>query len=82
MISALSAPSSVPADDLLEISEMTRNTGSGPAAPSTTRFYLSPTPQLAPGMAGWDWFGLQLDDGSELMLYYLRKALPYASVRS
>lgn len=29
--------------------------------------------QLAPGMAGWDWFSLQLADGSELMLYFLRR---------
>lgn len=28
--------------------------------------------QLAPGQSGWDWMGLQLDDGSELMLYRLR----------
>jgi predicted secreted hydrolase len=27
---------------------------------------------LAPGQAGWDWFALQLDDGSEVMLYLLR----------
>jgi predicted secreted hydrolase len=30
------------------------------------------TSQLAPDQAGWDWFSLQLDDGSELMLYRLR----------
>ena len=24
-------------------------------------------------MAGWDWFSLQFDDGSELMLYRLRR---------
>ena len=29
--------------------------------------------QLAPWIAGWDWFGLQLDDGTELMLYRLRR---------
>jgi predicted secreted hydrolase len=28
--------------------------------------------QLAPNQVGWDWFGLQLDDGRELMLYVLR----------
>lgn len=28
---------------------------------------------LAPEQAGWDWFGLQLDDGSELMFYRLRR---------
>jgi predicted secreted hydrolase len=31
------------------------------------------TNQLAPDQAGWDWFSVQLDDGSELMLYRLRK---------
>jgi predicted secreted hydrolase len=28
--------------------------------------------ELQPGQVGWDWFSLQLDDGSELMLYSLR----------
>jgi predicted secreted hydrolase len=32
------------------------------------------TAPLAPGILGWDWFGLQLDDGSALMLYRLRRA--------
>jgi predicted secreted hydrolase len=27
---------------------------------------------LAPGQRGWDWFGLELDDGRDLMLYRLR----------
>ncbi|HJW14727.1 MAG TPA: lipocalin-like domain-containing protein [Thermoanaerobaculia bacterium] len=35
------------------------------------------------GAAGWDWFGLQLDDGSELMLYRMRGkdggATPFSS---
>lgn len=31
------------------------------------------TSALAPGTRGWDWFGLQLDDGSDLMLYLLRQ---------
>jgi predicted secreted hydrolase len=31
------------------------------------------TNQLAPGQSGWDWFSVQLDDGSELMIYRLRK---------
>jgi predicted secreted hydrolase len=35
------------------------------------------------GVAGWDWFALQLDDGSELMLYRMRPreggATPYSS---
>lgn len=30
------------------------------------------TNQLAPGQVGWDWLSLQLDDGSELMLYQMR----------
>jgi len=29
--------------------------------------------QLAAGTAGWDWFSVALDDGSDLMLYRLRK---------
>ena len=29
---------------------------------------------LGPGVVGWDWFGLQLDDGRDLMLYRLRRA--------
>lgn len=29
--------------------------------------------QLAAGQVGWDWFGLQLDDGTELMLYLIRR---------
>jgi predicted secreted hydrolase len=28
--------------------------------------------QLGEGVVGWDWFGLRLDDGRELMLYRLR----------
>ncbi len=28
--------------------------------------------QLGEGVAGWDWWGIHLDDGSELMLYQLR----------
>ena len=31
------------------------------------------TNQLAPGHSGWDWFSVQLDDGTELMIYRLRK---------
>ncbi len=30
------------------------------------------TSGLAPGLIGWDWFALQLDDGYSLMLYRLR----------
>lgn len=29
---------------------------------------------LEPGLVGWDWFSLQLSDGTELMLYLLRQA--------
>ncbi|MDF1499985.1 MAG: lipocalin-like domain-containing protein [Anaerolineales bacterium] len=32
------------------------------------------TSVLDEGTVGWDWFGLQLDDGRELMLYYIRQA--------
>lgn len=28
--------------------------------------------QLLPYQVGWDWFGIQLDDGTELMLYQIR----------
>jgi predicted secreted hydrolase len=31
------------------------------------------TTALSPGVAGWDWFALQLEDGSELMLYRMRR---------
>ncbi len=31
------------------------------------------TSALAPDEAGWDWFGLQLSDGSDLMFYRLRR---------
>ena len=29
--------------------------------------------QLAAGLVGWDWFGLHLSDGKDLMLYFLRR---------
>jgi predicted secreted hydrolase len=29
---------------------------------------------LAPGQVGWDWFALQLSDGTDLMLYLMRQA--------
>jgi predicted secreted hydrolase/threonine/homoserine/homoserine lactone efflux protein len=32
------------------------------------------TSALAPDQVGWDWFALQLDDGSELMMFQIRKA--------
>ena len=32
------------------------------------------TSALSPGVVGWEWFGLQLSDGRELMLYGLRQA--------
>jgi predicted secreted hydrolase len=31
------------------------------------------TSVLEPGQMGWDWFSLQLDDGSDLMLYVMRR---------
>ncbi len=41
------------------------------------------TQQLDPGQAGWDWVSLQFDDGSELMLFRLRRkdgtADPYSA---
>jgi len=30
------------------------------------------TNQLAPGQSGWNWFSVQFDDGTELMLYQMR----------
>ncbi len=32
------------------------------------------TSALEPGQRGWDWFALQLDDGTELMVYQMRRA--------
>jgi predicted secreted hydrolase len=32
------------------------------------------TSALAADQVGWDWFSLQLDDGSDLMLFHIRKA--------
>ena len=32
------------------------------------------TSVLSDGQVGWDWFAIQLDDGSEVMLYYIRRA--------
>jgi len=32
------------------------------------------TSSLSAGRVGWDWFALQLDDGSELMIYNIRQA--------
>jgi predicted secreted hydrolase len=41
------------------------------------------TNQIAAGQSGWDWLSLQLNDGSDLMLYRLRRkdgsADPYSS---
>jgi predicted secreted hydrolase len=31
------------------------------------------TNQLAPNQAGWDWFSIQLDNGTDLMLFQLRR---------
>ncbi|MGA7145612.1 MAG: lipocalin-like domain-containing protein [Desulfobacterales bacterium] len=31
------------------------------------------TAQLEPGIIGWDWFGLQLSDNTEIMIYLLRQ---------
>lgn len=39
--------------------------------------------QLGPGIEGWDWFALQLDDGRDLMVYRLRteegRASPFSA---
>ena len=32
------------------------------------------TSALSPGQVGWDWFSLQLDDGSDLMVFQIRRA--------
>jgi predicted secreted hydrolase len=32
------------------------------------------TSTLGPGVVGWDWFGLRLDDGRDLMVFRLRRA--------
>jgi predicted secreted hydrolase len=32
------------------------------------------TSALAPDQVGWDWFALQMDDGSELMVFQIRRA--------
>jgi predicted secreted hydrolase len=32
------------------------------------------TSALSPGVTGWDWFALRLDDGRDLMFYRLRRA--------
>jgi predicted secreted hydrolase len=32
------------------------------------------TSALSEGQVGWDWFALQLDDGSELMVFHIRRA--------
>jgi predicted secreted hydrolase len=32
------------------------------------------TSALSSGQVGWDWFSIQLDDGSELMLYQIRRS--------
>ena len=41
------------------------------------------TSALSEGQVGWDWFSLQLNDGTDLMLYYFRRAVglidPYSS---
>jgi predicted secreted hydrolase len=32
------------------------------------------TSALSPGQIGWDWFSIQLDDGSELMVFQIRRS--------
>ena len=61
----------------------TRLTSSGTIAIKGREFAVSgqswkdheySTSVLSDGLVGWDWFSLQLDDGSEVMLYQLRYA--------
>jgi predicted secreted hydrolase len=40
------------------------------------------TSQLGAGVVGWDWFGLRLADGREVMLYRLRRADGSAAAQS
>ncbi|HQT93001.1 MAG TPA: lipocalin-like domain-containing protein [Thermoanaerobaculaceae bacterium] len=40
------------------------------------------TSQLGPGVVGWDWLGLRLADGRDLMLYRLRRADGSAALES
>ncbi len=39
------------------------------------------TSQLAEGVTGWDWFAVQLDDGTDVMLFQLRRADGSAALR-
>ena len=58
----------------------------GKATPATGLTWMDhefSTSELPAGIAGWDWFALQLSDGSDLMVYRLRRqdgtADPYSS---
>ncbi len=49
----------------------------GPAIPVTGQAWMDHewfTEQLAPSQTGWDWFSIQLDNNTELMLFELRHA--------
>lgn len=51
-------------------------TAGGAAWPVTGQAWFDhewSTSALGPGVKGWDWFSLQLDDGRELMFYGLRR---------
>jgi predicted secreted hydrolase len=52
-------------------------TRTGPALPVTGLAWMDHewfTEQLAPSQVGWDWFSIQLDNNTELMLFQLRRA--------
>jgi len=70
----------------------TRLTASGEVRSGAERFRVEglswmdhefSTSALAPGQVGWDWFSLQLADGSDLMVFQIRRAdgsiSPYSS---
>jgi subtilase family serine protease/subtilisin family serine protease len=86
VVSALSAPASAGAGQAIAVTDTTRNQGAGPAAASTTRFYLStnPTwdaadtalgsravPALAPGAASEGSTTLTIPAGTAGGLHYL-----------
>ncbi len=73
------------ADDASEYYSFTRLRSQGSLRVDGSRFRVTGeswmdhefgSARLGPGQAGWDWFGLQLDDGREIMLYVLRGRSP------
>lgn len=60
----------------LKTSGTIRTAGNKPAVAVSGRSWFDHefgSNELAADQAGWDWFGLHLSDGRELMLYFLRK---------